>query len=454
MRAKFILLISIVFLSMTCARPSKLPIDNQMLENKQPSVFNNQGLWKGYGVTDKEGKQINQKVQQFLYFDDNSIFLLNISELLDMKTGEVVIKSNIFSSKLVANTDSKDTFFEVNGKPFSIETKSKNELIIINEDRYYPFQFVEEAKPSSMNSADLITYLKQGIFQYCEPTKHTAHNNLQMEFQEDRKVKYTAVGENRSWESNFSVIEFGDFLFLKGITSPTYFISSQIGSGLTGWEMDYRYDPIKMSLCHSNMVVTETSNSPKEEQPFEIFPKKITINDCLSQFSKNELKQKVGILKGVVKDKKNVTEVQHSYEGHWAMFHDESPSCGFSESTFEELLRIDPSLCYIVNIPKGYYAARKNKNDDWYIYKHEERMETDSSFIFKKAFLWNNTYRIINELKKQDIVYYEDYYLDTRILRNKSILKNSKPWGIESDYDENGKLVKETNHDTGQVVIH
>ncbi|NOQ73130.1 MAG: hypothetical protein GQ574_14080 [Crocinitomix sp.] len=165
------------------------------------------------------------------------------------------------------------------------------------------------------------------------------------------------------------------------------------------------------------------------------------------------LKSEVNLALGIKEKQYSTVQVQHSFECRWILNQDENFD-GFTKATVQELLVLDSTLCPIFQIPCGYYAERDGKADSWYIYLHEERIETDSSYILKKAFKWDNTYRVINESKNQNIVYYEDYYLDTRILMKTWTYLDSKEVGITRHYDTKGKLIKEVNHTTGETITY
>ncbi|MEO1625324.1 MAG: hypothetical protein AAFV25_09200, partial [Bacteroidota bacterium] len=215
---------------------------------------------------------------------------------------------------------------------------------------------------------------------------------------------------------------------------------------LHGMEVDYRYDPAEISLCELEVLPKEGGSKAVTNKPFEITINQRPHQECLSELSTDQLAAEMDIAKGITEKQIPVDQVQHSYECNWMFFHEEKFD-GFAKATVKSLLEMDSSLCEIIAIPCGYYAERRSKDEDWYVYLHEERMETDSSYIIKKAFMWNNTYRVINEHKSKDVVHYEDYSLDKRILRKTWTYLNGKEAGITRIYDESGMLRKEIQHE-------
>lgn len=79
--------------------------------------------------------------------------------------------------------------------------------------------------------------------------------------------------------------------------------------------------------------------------------------------------------KFVIEKKNTITYISHDEDdGSWQFFSNDD------FNNFEEVARIvslknivdlDPSILEVANMPKGYYATRKNVSDKWLIHKHE-----------------------------------------------------------------------------------
>ncbi|MGK4568190.1 immunity protein Imm33 domain-containing protein [Flavobacterium sp. 3HN19-14] len=77
--------------------------------------------------------------------------------------------------------------------------------------------------------------------------------------------------------------------------------------------------------------------------------------------------------KFVVIDKKEITYVSHDKEdGAWQFFSDDKFE-NFEEVakviSLEEILKIDPTLFKLADLPLGYIATRKNIKSEWKIEK-------------------------------------------------------------------------------------
>jgi hypothetical protein len=81
--------------------------------------------------------------------------------------------------------------------------------------------------------------------------------------------------------------------------------------------------------------------------------------------------------KFVLEEKKTITYVTHDIEdGAWQFFSDDLFE-NFEEVArivgLQEIFEIDKSLIELSDIPLGYYATRKDKNDSWTIKKQEKK---------------------------------------------------------------------------------
>lgn len=323
--------------------------------------------------------------------------------------------------------------------------KSENEFVIKFPKYMQTFKLVENVKASPHTLAGYKEFLEGATLIQIEPQTNEIKGKYWNTYQSNGKARYRALGSSSSWESNYIIVEFAGNYFLKGITSAPILLNRIEDERLWGYTVDQRFDPEKNCWSKATSLKNLRVYASSSNKAFEIDVYKVALTDCVSNLSSADLKKEISVYKGVSNEALNITQVQHTYGCDWTLFN-ENGKPGFEKFTMGELLTRDSSLCLILDIPCGYYAERKNIDDKWYVYLHEDRVETDSSFIIKKAFRWNNTYRVINELKNGDVVHYEDYDLDTRILRKTWTYHKGKEVGVTRIYNELGELKEEIRH--------
>ncbi|MGK7390507.1 MAG: immunity protein Imm33 domain-containing protein [Candidatus Cyclobacteriaceae bacterium M2_1C_046] len=79
--------------------------------------------------------------------------------------------------------------------------------------------------------------------------------------------------------------------------------------------------------------------------------------------------------KFVTEEYKPITYVSHDDDGSdWQFFSNDD----FKELesiarivSLQEIINLDPSIRELADMPVGYYATRKSKDDKWIIHKHE-----------------------------------------------------------------------------------
>lgn len=79
--------------------------------------------------------------------------------------------------------------------------------------------------------------------------------------------------------------------------------------------------------------------------------------------------------KYVLEDKKTITYVSHDEEdGAWQFFSDDKFD-NYEEVAkvlaLQEIIEMDSSLLELAEMPYGYYATRKHKDEEWKIFKHK-----------------------------------------------------------------------------------
>lgn len=81
--------------------------------------------------------------------------------------------------------------------------------------------------------------------------------------------------------------------------------------------------------------------------------------------------------KFVIEDKRTITYVTHDFEdGTWQFFSND-PFDNFEEvakiAGLKEIFDLDKTLLEIAELPLGFYATRKDKNDKWTIQEQKRR---------------------------------------------------------------------------------
>lgn len=78
--------------------------------------------------------------------------------------------------------------------------------------------------------------------------------------------------------------------------------------------------------------------------------------------------------KFVTEEKKTITYVSHDDGSDWQFFSNDDFNDLESIArivSLQEILNMDPTLLKLADMPAGYYATRKSKDDKWIIHKHE-----------------------------------------------------------------------------------
>jgi len=79
----------------------------------------------------------------------------------------------------------------------------------------------------------------------------------------------------------------------------------------------------------------------------------------------------------VIKEGLTIEKVYHDHDGAWQFF-DGSSTNSYQNAMvvgLGEILKMDPSIREVLNIPPGHFASRTNKNSDWIISKYERSVE-------------------------------------------------------------------------------
>ena len=89
----------------------------------------------------------------------------------------------------------------------------------------------------------------------------------------------------------------------------------------------------------------------------------------------DDLKTPVFTTKYVVTDKKEITYVSHDADdGSWEFLSDDIIKDYVPVAkviSLEQMIKIDPTLLELADMPLGYFANRKTKKDKWVITRHE-----------------------------------------------------------------------------------
>ena len=83
-----------------------------------------------------------------------------------------------------------------------------------------------------------------------------------------------------------------------------------------------------------------------------------------------------------------------------------------------------------------------------------DKIKTDSSLIEVKYFEDLNSIREFNRLDSVDRTYYRDYYFTTCNVKEAGIIEDGICAGIWKYFNENGKLIKKIDYETGQKTLY
>ena len=114
----------------------------------------------------------------------------------------------------------------------------------------------------------------------------------------------------------------------------------------------------------------------------------------MSSFDDND---RILVIEGVVKPTTSINELQRSVDCRYLLsLNDEQ---GISNTyRLHDLIKVDSSWIAALAIPCGYYITRLSENQ-YRLYHHERRIESDSAIISHKVFPWLNRYKIITDYK-------------------------------------------------------
>lgn len=395
----------------------------------------NNTLWKGYGIEDKNGKQVNEKIQQFIYSDNGIIFLLSFGESLNMENGEVILQTKVDTLKI----ETKDNTFFVNSKDKTLPLEindSKNIIKIIVGEYKLPFKKLEQTKRLSKKEFSNL-FIGNTYYKFDENDDELT-DRLLFTPSSSGKMNYSKEYSSSNWSSDYLIIDFFGHLLLKGVSSPPLLVLNFKKEKIEFLELDYRNDPKSISwniyIDNKHTLKSKSDNNDFELKKYNSFSKCVqdlndkTLNTEVLVYADNELNYPIN-------------HVQHSYDNKWTLFND-SKTRSFKKYLVKDIIKKDSSTCNVFNLPRGYYADRTSQSNNWNNYLHEERIKTDSSLITKKAFKHDNSYRVFNELKNENLTYFEQYTLDNKILKERGMFKDGKEYGTWEYYDKDGNLIK------------
>ncbi|WGD35962.1 hypothetical protein [Olleya sp. YS] len=391
-------------------------------------------FWKGYGIENASGETLRDKIQQFALVKKDKMYLLRFFEQINMETGNIQLSSKIDTLTIKASNEGIRLMLKDKSFPITYNRSTKSFKIAVN-DAFMPFKAIEQSL--AVNKDIFKNKLISNTFYEVDDTTTTLSDKLLYNPSTNGTITYTKEYSSSTWTSDFIIVNLFGNIFLKGVTSAPLLVSKVETNAITFIQLDYRFDP---KLVTWN-VYNKQDNSPDTSTNTTFELTHTTSNSkCIEGLTNTQLNTDMLTFTDATFSTP-ITEVQHAFDGKWTLFSD-AKSRAFKRYTFKDLIKKDPSLCNIINLPNGYYANRDSNVASWISYLHEERIKTDSSLITKKAFKHDNSYRVFNELKNSKKTYYLQYSLDQKIIREKGMYINGKEAGTWTFYDENGTLIK------------
>jgi hypothetical protein len=207
--------------------------------------FSKEKLWKGYTVCNPEGKEIRYKRQDFIKFKEKQLLLFQFQELMSMTTGEVKIKI-VIDTFNISNTKRKDIYQLTNEKDTLRLVKNNSTEFNIFYPRFYLTFKSLDIPESKISSKKCTKYILNNSFSTYVVKTQALEDDMKITYQENGKAKYSDTGS--SWESVYKVVEFENYVFIKGITSAPILVHKIKSKKLICTALDYRFEPEEIEL--------------------------------------------------------------------------------------------------------------------------------------------------------------------------------------------------------------
>ncbi len=191
------------------------------------------GLWRGIGVFNDSGKRMGFNLEEFIYIKNDSVVsVFGYGYDQNTSNSEITLQSSVRDYFL---TDG----FKLKNERVTQTLKVKTDTIAIYENNF------------SMSFAHFKTKVSPPIKSVEEAILGTTfgmEGNLKVTFQKDRKAIYLDTHADRFWTSDYLLMQFEDFVFLKSSTSAPILVLSVDKKRIKGLWMDFRLEPKEVVL--------------------------------------------------------------------------------------------------------------------------------------------------------------------------------------------------------------
>ncbi|NOQ73129.1 MAG: hypothetical protein GQ574_14075 [Crocinitomix sp.] len=234
-------------------------------------VLDNLKLFKCHENIEKSGEKEDADGKAFIMIKEDKLIFLRFNDLLNMKTGEVIIKTAIDTLDLNPTKKVNVFTFILSDKKLKLKVTSENSFELQSTDKIQSYHTIENIDLKSPSIEKCKQFLIGNTFVEIDVTEDNKPT-LTRTYQENGKAKYQRIGSKSSWESTYSFIEFQDYVFLKGITSAPILITKLDQNKLIGIKTNYNSTQKIVHFINAKDWINPDSENIRTEKPFEIDP--------------------------------------------------------------------------------------------------------------------------------------------------------------------------------------
>lgn len=187
-------------------------------------------LYRSGSVYEKSNEPSNKKIERFIYIDsDSSLIILEMNELFNMSTGEIII---------TYSTNGYNLTYENNHR-YKVKEMSVDAFTMVSSDSLFYEEYDYNIGFRKVNNAVKL-YDKDMVEQIMLGNKFS---------EKDSDYVYTfnknwIIGiktASSSWENTYRIINFEGYIFIKGAVSAPKIITEISKKQIKGLKLDYRF---------------------------------------------------------------------------------------------------------------------------------------------------------------------------------------------------------------------